>query len=103
MDEEERISRFCTAYAMAQRVLDMAAEQPAHTGMARDEARRQLAIAFELFPATVKAKIARLNEVAATVKLTPVVEQSRTTESLLENGQTILQSCDDVVTAVLKT
>jgi hypothetical protein len=36
MDEEERIRRFCHAYAMAQRVLDMAAEQPIHAGMARD-------------------------------------------------------------------
>jgi hypothetical protein len=54
---------------MAQRVLDMATEQPIHTGMARDEARRQLAIAFELFPSTVKQKIARLNEVAARVHL----------------------------------
>jgi hypothetical protein len=69
MDEEERIRRFCHAYAMAQRVLDMAAEQSVHTGMARDEARKQLAIAFELFPATVKAEIARLNEVAAKVHL----------------------------------
>jgi hypothetical protein len=54
---------------MAQRVLDMAAEQPIHAGMARDEARRQLAIAFGLFPATVKEKIGLLNEVAAKVHL----------------------------------
>jgi hypothetical protein len=72
MDEEERIRRFCVAYAMAQRVLDMAAEQPIHTGMARDEARRQLAIAFELFPSTVKAKIARLNTRAAAFTFDPV-------------------------------
>jgi hypothetical protein len=53
--------------------------------MARDEARRQLAIAFELFPATVKAKITRLNEVAAKVQFPPVDEsaQSRTTGPLL--------------------
>jgi hypothetical protein len=76
MDEEERIRRFCHAYAMAQRVLDMAAEQPIHTGMARDEARNQLAIAFELFPPTVKEKIARLNEVAATVHLPLVGERA---------------------------
>ena len=72
MDEEARIRRFCHAYAMAQRVLDMAIEQPIHTGMAMEEARRQLAIAFELFPTTVKAEIARLNEVAANVHL-PIV------------------------------
>jgi hypothetical protein len=85
MDEEERISRFCTAYAMAQRVLDMAAEQPVHTGMARDEARRQLAIALELFPAPVKAKIARLNKVAAKIQFPRVVAsaQSRTTGPLI--------------------
>ena len=62
MDEEERIRRFCVAYAMAQRVLDMSVEQPVHTGMARDEARRQLAIAFNLFPSTIKAKIRKLYE-----------------------------------------
>jgi hypothetical protein len=47
---------------MAQRVLDMSVEQPIHTGMARDEARRQLAIAFKLFPETIKAKIRKLYE-----------------------------------------
>lgn len=67
MDEEECIRRFCVAYAMAQRVLDMAVETPIHMGMAVDEARRQLAIAFELFPSTVTERIARLNEIAAKV------------------------------------
>lgn len=36
----------CIAYAMAQRVLDMAAGQPIHTGVARDEARKQFSTAF---------------------------------------------------------
>jgi hypothetical protein len=46
---------------MAQGVLDMAAEQPVHSGNARDEARRQLAIAFKLVPETVK-KVQKLYE-----------------------------------------
>lgn len=37
--------------------------------MARDEARRQFAIALKLFPSTVKEKISRLNEVATKVRL----------------------------------
>ena len=79
MDEEERIRRFCHAYAMAQRVLDMAAEQPIHTGMARDEARRQLAIAFKLFPETIKARIRKLYEHADAKR---TVRQSHMTESV---------------------
>jgi hypothetical protein len=80
MDEEERIRRFCVAYAMAQRVLDMAAEQPVHTGMARDEARRQLSIAFKLFPETIKAKILKLYEHADAKRKE---RESRTTRPLL--------------------
>ena len=80
MDEEERIRRFCVAYAMAQRVLDMAAEQPVHTGMARDEARRQLAIAFDLFPSTIKAKLRKLYQ-HADAKRTE--REARTTGPLL--------------------
>ena len=47
---------------MAQGVLDMAAEQPVHSGNARNEARRQLAIAFKLFSETIKAKVQKLYE-----------------------------------------
>ena len=85
MDEEERIRRFCHTCAMAQRVLHMAAERPIHSGMAMEQARRQLALAFELFPSTVKEKIAHLNEVAAKVQFPPVgaSAQSRTTGPLL--------------------
>ena len=62
MDEKERIRLFCRSYAMAQRLLDMAVETPIHMGMAVNEARKELAKAYELFPVTVKSRIGHLGE-----------------------------------------
>jgi hypothetical protein len=48
--------------------------------MARDEARRQLAIAFRLFPETIKAKVRKLYEHADANRKE---RESRTTGQLL--------------------
>jgi hypothetical protein len=62
MDEEERITQFCHAYASAMLHLDAAKCMPAIGSMLAQTARQELEKGCELFPETVKAKVGKLYE-----------------------------------------
>jgi hypothetical protein len=65
MNEEERIKKFCRGYAMAQLMLDYAIGNPLMRLPALNMAREEMANAYALFPAIVKARIGHLYEHAA--------------------------------------